>query len=116
MDKLELLTKVEQDFYDGKLYRLSEITAIFEVINIDDNHWLFTDTSKGHWIDFALMAFVSKDDDDTYVSTVFKGSGTVDQREMRHVWFGDGDGYVFYLPGDAVIKALEFLKTYFDMT
>lgn len=36
-------------------------------------------------------------------------------REMRHTYFGDESGYMFYLNKTRLIKALEYCEKYFDM-
>jgi hypothetical protein len=120
------LDKVPSEILDlcepTRAYRIENVQAVTtEWVELDNNHWLGVVTT-GFGYEYGLYQFLVSDGDgaNTYVTCVFRGSGTGDPlREMRHTWFApdeddDTRGYVFYLPLDATIKALQHLKKYFD--
>lgn len=67
-------------------------------------------------VDFAAFEWCSEEDDDVCVHLLFYGHGTGSGlREMRHTYWGrDGDGYLFYMPINKTIAALEVMKKYFN--
>ncbi len=109
---------------DHICYSLDEVKKKYrEIIDIDSNHWLVFGSAYGEpllencSVQFALFEFYMSncDGSDTKVSVIFHGSGPSSSlRECRHIWWGEKDGYTFYLPGEAVIKALKHLEKYFD--
>lgn len=123
MSFTEQLKNKDTNELGDSLYALSEIRQqSTELINVHPAHWLALKFDKdSFWLKFALFGFSQSDlnstEENTKVYTVFEGEGpTGSLREMRHIYWGeDGKGYIFYLPGNAVIKSLEYLKKYYDM-
>lgn len=114
----EHIEAVEKDLNGDKLYLLDKLKEISEVTTVTNNCWLCIQKPDDLTIWFLLVQFVMSDIDgsNTKVSIIFEGSGpSGNLREPRHIWWGpDGNGYTFYLPAGAVIKALGRLKEYFD--
>lgn len=55
--------------------------------------------------------------DETLMSVVFYGEGPSGAlRELRHTYWGDEHGYIFYVHADIVIAALNALREWFDLT
>lgn len=130
IDRLEDIFKDEGIACGDPFYLLDEIKAkAIKLIEIDGNHWLALDTTHP-WdekdpqnlhdcsLDFALFSFGMSEVDgkNTRVHLVFEGSGpTANLKEFRHTYWGPTrEGYVFYLPIKATIKALEILSEYFE--
>ncbi len=127
---IEHLKVIEVNHLEEPSYSLDEITKISnELIKLDGSCWLalkvttsFDDdkaeTLENCWMQFGLFRFVSAESDNsnTLVDVIFHGEGpTGSLRECRHIWWGQcGDGYTFYLPGQAVISALKELGKYYD--
>ena len=66
---------------------------------------------------FALFRFNSSNMDGSNETweKIFEGTGPSSSlREMRHIWWGDEKGYVYYLNMDAVMEAFHILKKYYD--
>jgi len=125
-DGLEIRAVGECD----KGYLLTEIkNRADKIYNLDDNNILclrvelpFDDDKKDlkdASIQWGMFTFgqeeIGKPETAVWCK-IFEGSGpTGSLKEFRHNWFGqDEDGYVFYLPIKATIKALEILNEYFD--
>ncbi len=101
------LNAVTVSHCDEPLFDLAAVRANFTVEDLPKSHWLVTHFPDDTHVNYALLGFVQSDMDgnDTLVHRVFEGVGTGGSlREMRHTYFGpDLQGYVFYLPIDAVI-------------
>lgn len=128
---LELLKNIIQDegvACGDPLYCLKEIKEKFtEVVQITSNSYLalkanipyghYTEDLNDCWLSFAFFTWtMSSQEEGDRVSCVFHGGGpTGGLNELRHTYWGtkNSDGYVFYLPIDATIKALEYLKKYY---
>lgn len=122
---LKLLT-VQPDTIknDEIVYSLDEIKEkSTQVVDLEQGCYLALFQKEDHWLEFALFHFYCSDCDynNITVNCVFSGEGTgtlkegeFALREMRHIWWGE-EGYTFYLPGKAVIQALQHLQKYFDM-
>ena len=112
------LKNVEVPENGDKTFSLDELREVSDIIPLTDNCWLCIHKMDELQVEFLLCQFSSSNIDDTNVrvSTIFEGCGpSGNLRELRHIhWGPDGGGYTFYLPGNAVIEALEKLKTYFD--
>lgn len=69
-------------------------------------------------VSFAAFAWHTEDDNCVFGTLLFRGEGTGSAlREMRHITWGQDDkhpGYLFYMPLNKTIAALELLKKYFD--
>lgn len=126
---IESLKLIKVNHLEERLYSLDEIKKTAdEIIEVDSNHWLafknelsFHDEKPNDLqncsLAFALfeVAQCEGDDINTLVNIVFCGDGpTGSLREPRHMWWGDEEGYTFYLPAKAVIKTLQILEKYFD--
>lgn len=86
-----------------------------QVIELSGNCYLFLSIEDEFCMQFALMQNYGEDGDNIFLIRIFSGSGTRGSlREMRHIWWGDEEGYTFYLPGKSVIEALTKLQEYFD--
>lgn len=126
----EKLTDIFQDnelCSGDALYSFDELKNVCdEVIELSDNAWLFLkktafdpldqDSKDNFNLSFLCCRCAFEDGEGKRVQVIFQGDGPVASlREPRHIYWGpDGNGYTFYLPADAVIKALEHLKKYFD--
>jgi hypothetical protein len=104
---------------DDVVYSAEEVREFAqELHDLGSGNWLAISSDKDKFIyNFAMFSFYSRDVDgaEEYWSRIFEGTGPSSSlREFRHTWWGEGDGYVFYLPIDATIKALTILKKYFD--
>lgn len=103
------------------VYSLDEIKAKgWEMVDLGGNNWLAV-ALEGLGVEYAFFSFHCADQNmaNVQVECIWEGQGTGDGlREMRHTYFMPDDeetpGYVFYLPIDATIKALQHLKKYFD--
>lgn len=99
-----------------KDYSLDYAKQNYEVIElVEDQSWLVLNKTE-YWMKYAVLQFAHSNSDRTELMTsiVFHGEGTINGlNECRHTWFGD-EGYVFYLPGKTVIRALQELSKYFD--
>lgn len=118
--------KTDSNECGDTLYFLDEIKEkATKIVEINNNNWLVLYTNKYYddskslkdcWLQFALLQFSQSElnGDNTLVSCVFSGEGpTSSLREFRHTYWGK-DGYNFYLPIDATIKALTYLKEFYD--
>lgn len=89
-------------------------------------HWLSpTDfiavSGIGEWIDFGVFTFHLRDSKATMEEAeyrlLWRGSGPGGPghslRELRHTYFGNEEGYIFYIDIDMTIKALNKLKEWF---
>ena len=66
-------------------------------------------------IDLHFLRVDSWDDEETYVSSIFKIHGVGGSlREGRHTYFPD-DGYVFYMDYEEMLTCLNYCKKHFDM-
>lgn len=111
-----LRSQVSTDDSDW-VYHLSDIQALSDVQVIDVGNDCYLAVREGLSVDFALFREESVDENHVVtVQLVFCGYGTGgDLREMRHTFWGhDREGYVFYMPIQGVINALEQLKKYFS--
>lgn len=70
------------------------------------------------YIEYALFDYSTGDCSDgtpALMKCIFHGYGFGGGlREMRHTYFGQEAGYVFYLPTQALIDSLKILQEYFD--
>jgi len=112
---IEKLTKYKSPY----VYKLSDLKHAFtESHTLSQNCILFiTQGSNECVIDFALVQLYSQD---TF-KVIYYGSGTSnltdpvgELRELRHMRFGE-DGYVFHMPGKALIESMNILSKYFDL-
>lgn len=113
---------------DDKGYFLKDLkkhaTKIFE---LDSSCWLtlYSNTSllKDGWVYYSMFEQVEADTEvvagvlvekDIKVEELFHGDGpTGSLKELRHTYFAN-EGYIFYLPMEATIKALTILQEYFN--
>lgn len=111
-----------------RLWSLDELTNCGCDVHVLDAHSSYLAITpnipdEGRWIEFVVCTFVLSDvgGANTYVEPWWRGSGPGGRycalRELRHSWFGNSDdkGYVHYLNGTHMRKALSFLEQYFDM-
>lgn len=127
---ISLLKDIQKDegiHCGDPLYSLDEIKRVAdEVREVTEDNVLalkFEKDNDGrlYGLTYALFSYAMRIDIKVRVALVFHGNGTTAPLyEMRHTWWGssedqDSKGYTFYLPGKAVIKALEHLQNYFDM-
>lgn len=108
------------------VYSLAEIEKEYthkEIIC--ENCILFLKQSfNDYFIDFIMVQFST----DNFIvgigplyRKIFEGCGAsnlynqTDQlRELRHMWFGEENGYVFSMPVNALIESMRYLSKYFD--
>lgn len=101
---------------EDKMYKLDELKQNYKnMFFIKPNCFLFIDSDEVQ-TEYAFFQFCWSEFDDTniHVSKIFHGCGTTYDRAMKHTYFGDKEGYIFYLPIDETIKSMEILKKYFD--
>lgn len=109
---------------DDDVIDLKKIRAHYTTVEEIDQGCYFC--LKSHEPDFPIMEFglfqfhTSWEEDEyeekTLVNRIFSGSGTTQNlRELRHIWWGDEDGYTYCIPGKAVIEALKRLEEFFDI-
>lgn len=101
------------------VYPLDKAKARFEVRDLCRDAWLVLKWDADRlWLHFAVMTFHSSDGDgkNTVMKPQFHGEGpSQNLRECRHTWWGDnGDGYLFYPQGPAIIAGFKALSEYFD--
>ncbi len=99
---------------DGHAYRLGPSTAI--VRERGDHRLLVHVDDEGAWIVWALFERDGADDDgDVDYSLVAHGCGISGAlREARHTYFGERDGYLFYVNPGLIAWAFEQLREWFD--
>lgn len=120
IEKLKDVAKDDGISCGDPMYSLAEIKKAAREVHEMEGCWLALDFEgeDDFHVSFALFQFGYQhgNDPDTRVGLVFHGVGCWGSlREMRHIWWGpDSEGYTFYLPGPAVIKALQHLQKYFD--
>jgi len=69
------------------------------------------------WADWALLSWAgeSESGDDVRWELVAHGTGVSSNlREPRHTWFGDGDGYLFYVDPKILAWGFKILEKWFD--
>lgn len=126
----EILTEIEGKTVENTwmndsatLYDLALVKKVFnEVLELQEGcswlamKWDNTDEEGNPtWIDFCLFEFNTGIDDKTLLKKIWYGSGiSGNLREFRHSYFGDGDGYVFYAPLEAMALSIGVLRKYFD--
>lgn len=106
-------------------YSLSNLKEIAtEFIHLgNESHCLVVQVVDDFHISFGLFQFHHQSgSSDEFYSCILLGNGPSGVlREMRHIWWNPDEldlemkGYTFYLPGESVIKALEYLRKYFDI-
>lgn len=110
-------------------YEIAELRGRYNRIEeLDGNNILALNADDG-MIEYAFFAFLmgpssgpgDERDDRAFYTCLWQGCGFggppgQSLREMRHIWFApdDDDGYIYYPPIDATIKAFQVLKEYFD--
>lgn len=106
-----------EEIGDAKCYRLADIQAIpgIEIIEPVKECYLAL-LRDGICIDFAVLTWCGEGDGIIYVEPLLVGNGTGGNlREIRHTWWGPWtQGYLFYMPLQKTLAALEALKTYFS--
>lgn len=119
---LEQLKQVK-DYNDMSGYSLSQLQeAADKQIDLSNGCILFLKGEKDYWLEFAMVEFSSTVGEIEVYLPIFWGGGTSSLhgnpkeqlRELRHMYFGD-TGYVFYMPGESLIEAMNHLSVYFDM-
>jgi hypothetical protein len=105
------------------IYSLDEIKEkATEVIKLPSGGWLaLYKQDDGHeWYHYGLFQFAGAESDgdkNTMVEKIFIGQGpSGNLREMRHTYFGEKDGYIFYLPMKMIREAFDVLSKYYDET
>lgn len=105
------------DIQNG-IYSEKELFENFEIIKKTQNGIIAFRSFEDSWGEFVVGLFNSSNVDGTDISygIFWNGCGTLEPlRELRHSWFGDKDGYVFYLNKNIIFDAIDFLNQYFDM-
>lgn len=96
-------------------YDLSKIADPYEIVRLEDCNGVLVLKEKDCCLEFALLEQSVSGDSYVYYTIIFHGYGMTDcLREFRHIWFGDEEGYSFYLNINAVRKAFDYLEKYFD--
>lgn len=94
-----------------------------EVIDLEGGGLLAVDTGQESWLSFVVLEFFSGPAtmDGVVVEgiryqRVFHGSGSAGLRELRHTYWGNGDGggYIFYPSGKLITDAFKHLLKWFD--
>lgn len=117
IDPFKLIPDYDTDaFYNKPECRLSSyIESEYEVLALNKGLYVVKDTTRDHWTKLHFLVPNSWDDEETYVTSLFKCEGTGGVlRECRHTYFPN-DGYVFYMNHQDMINALNYCKEFFDM-
>jgi hypothetical protein len=106
-------------FLYGMPLELIEKNEGTAVERLTDDCWLalkFYDDRA--WLEFAAFYFTASDFDGSniLVECFLKGDGPSDiLRECRHTWWGDENGYMFYVNKKNIVAVLNRLSDFFDM-
>jgi hypothetical protein len=100
------------------VFSLNEAQDKFIVTELGSTGWLILNWDKEHfWLKFACVEFSSSAHYgvSTLVRCIFHGCGpTTGLREMRHTWWGDGNGYLFYASREIITRAFKVLDEFYD--
>jgi hypothetical protein len=110
-----------KSYQDDIVYLREDILSLYPVeVPISETCFLFFRQEHESWLEFIFVEWNYSDDKD-YYRCIFHGCGAsslnleeFSLRELRHMYFGE-QGYVFYMPGKALISAMQVLAKYFDM-
>lgn len=118
IDWLQEFTSYAHFETEASIYDLDKIREKYEVIDLGSDGYLVLHWCKDKFIlNFAVLEFFSEaTNESTKVEVVVYGCGpTGDLRELRHTWWGDNKGYIFYPSITIITKAFNELKKYFDL-
>lgn len=102
---------------DDLVYSKSDILKYYSEIHNFEDDILGINVREELHVDFALFDWSYEDESGSYYHRIFHGSGPSGSlREPRHIYWGDEQGYTFFLPLSSVIKAFDVLKKYFDFS
>lgn len=116
MMELDWMTEHEDDIFKTPYYLLSQALEKYRVIPLADGNGALVINLNEHTnlLKFAVFYKGSENNGDTELELVFQGMGYADEREIRHTWWGDDEGYLHFLSGKVVSAALRELSNYFD--
>lgn len=108
---------------DEPVYREPDLRAAAPYVIDLSSGLLLVDDTKDHWIEIALMDFVSgpatidgHEVDPAFYARLMHGNGAgTPLRELRHTFWGD-TGYIFYPNRKLIVEALDALSRWFDLS
>lgn len=102
---------------NDKFFRVAKTPQNVHRIEIGEHVLLVSEQGQGNntWIRWALLENAGGDNAGAFYSCAMSGEGPAGSlREPRHTWFGEGNGYIFYVHARLIAETFRRLEYWFD--